>query len=190
MLKDINFEIKNHYSRINFDIMFKFYPSHRNNFKIIWSINSLCIFIGTILTCYNFWVKEFDDFTIINKSFSYIFSLIIITVATNVLAIISFIAIMYYSWNSMVIIFNIYRIIAFNFENNKPLLLSYKDAFNSNKKFICWICDQSLNKLKTIKKLNCPCNELYHPECIDKYLQLHNNNCRAGHKIAKYDHKL
>lgn len=190
MLKDIHFEIKHHYSRINFDIMYNFYPSHRTNFKILWFINSLCIFIGAVLVCYNFWISEFDDFTMFNKSFNYIISLLIITIATNVLAIISSIIIIYYLWNSMIIIFNIFRIITFNYYNYKPLLSSYKDAFNYNKKHICWICENSLNKVKTIKKLTCPCNELFHNECIDKYLQLHNNNCRAGHKIAKYDHEL
>ena len=41
---------------------------------------------------------------------------------------------------------------------------------------------------KMIKKLNCPCNEHFHPECIDKYLNLYNNYCRGGHKISKYEH--
>jgi hypothetical protein len=190
MLKDIHFEIKNHYSHINFYIMYNFYPSYRNNFKILWCINSLCIFIGALFTCYNFWMIEFDDFTILNKSFNYIISLLIITIATNVLIIFSIIIIIYYLWNSMIMIFNIFRIITFNYYNYKPLLSSYKEAFNYEQKYICWICETSLNKVKTIKKLTCSCNESFHNECIDKYLQFHNNICRAGHKIPKYDHEL
>ena len=32
--------------------------------------------------------------------------------------------------------------------------------------------------------------EYFHPDCIDKYLIIHKNYCRAGHKIAKYEHVL
>jgi len=71
--------------------------------------------------------------------------------------------------------------------NEKPLL--YKQKHN-DVEYYCWICDKMLSKNKTLKKLNCPCQELFHPECIDNYLGLYKNYCRNGHKIAKFEHTV
>lgn len=188
MFNDIYFEIKNHYAHINFTLMPKYYPSFRKYSNIIWYINSFSIFAGILYICYDFWMNCFDGFTINNKSYQYIFELIVITSATNLIIIFSIISSIYFSIKSTTSMCNIFRKLLFNFINEQPLLdniITHENGID-----YCWICDRNLNKHKMLKKLTCPCNEYYHPECIDKYLGIYNNYCRAGHKIAKYEHTV
>ena len=181
--KDIYFEIKNYRSNINFMIMPKFYPSYRNLTKYIWFLNSLSIFMCTIKLCCDFWLYHFEGFTF-NKPINYSISLVIITLTSNIVACICIIIFAHYLLSYLNVVHKYLKQIMFNYINNQPLI--NKD--NEHKELICWVCDRTLNKSIILKKLICPCNEYFHPECIDKYLNIYNNLCRAGHKIGKYEH--
>ena len=186
MFNDIYFEIKHNCSHINFSLMPKYYPSFRKYLNIIWNINSISIILGLLYICYDFWINWFDGFIFYEKSYKYIFELIIITTATNLILILSIVSLIHFSIKFTTLTYNIFRKFLFNFINEQPLLdniITNEEKINS-----CWICDRDLNKHKMLKKLSCPCNEYFHPECIDKYLNLYNNYCRAQHKISKYEH--
>jgi hypothetical protein len=185
LLNDIYFESKNHSSHINFNFVPKFYPSFRKSFTILWYFNIISLISSIIYTCISFWINNFDGFTIIDKSIQYIIVLIIITTITNIIIIIGITLLIYYSIKYISIINKIIKNLLFNFINNQPLMDNIINKYDID---YCWICDKKFNKHKIIKKLSCPCNEYFHPECIDKYLSIHKNYCRAGHKIAKYEH--
>lgn len=184
MFNDIYFEIKHHNSHINFTLVPKFYPSFRKYLNIIWHINSVSIISRLLYICYDFWTNHFDGFIFHNKSYKYIFELIVITTATNIIVILSIISLIHYSIKFITLTCDIFKKLLFNFINEQPLM---DNIINTNETKSCWICDRTL-KNKLFKKLNCPCNEYFHAECIDKYLSLYNNYCRAEHKIAKYEH--
>ena len=142
-------------------------------------ILALCFF------CFDFWLFHFEGFTF-NKPINYNISLVIITLTSNLVACICIIIIVHYILSFVNLLHKYLKQIMFNYINNQPFINTNKD--NEHKDLICWICDRTLNKSIILKKLICPCNEYYHPECIDKYLNIYNNCCRAGHKIAKYEH--
>jgi hypothetical protein len=181
--RDIYFEIKNHRSNINFTLMPKYYPSYRNLTKFIWFLNSIAIFSSTIKLCVDFWMYQYEGFAF-NKSLHYTFLLTIITLASNIIFCIVMIIMVYFILKCLSIIHKFLQQIMFNYINDQPFINKDK---NDND-MVCWICDKNLTKTVILKKLICPCNEHFHPECIDKYLSLYNNYCRAGHKIAKYEH--
>jgi hypothetical protein len=185
LLNDIYFEIKNKFTHINFNFMPKFYPSFRTSLNYLWYLNIISLSSGVVFTCFDFWMNNFQVFKFIDKSYYYIVTLIIIITITNLITIILIIVLVYYCIKFISIINNLFTNLLFNFINNQPLL---DNIINKNELNFCWICERNLNKHKMLKKVNCPCNEHFHPECIDKYLSLYNNYCRAGHKISKYEH--
>jgi hypothetical protein len=69
MYKDLYFEIKNKYSNINFILMPNFYPSNRTYNKCIWYTNTIFIYSGIILYCYDFWMNKYNRS---NYDFEYI----------------------------------------------------------------------------------------------------------------------
>jgi hypothetical protein len=178
MFYDIYFQMK--YKHINFEIMHTFYPSCRKYINALFEFNSASIIFGTAYFCYEYWTTEFIDFIFINKSNEYIYKTIFITSISIFVSLITLIGALYYSTKLITNIFDIF--------NEKPLFFNdhYEDKYN----YICWICNKSISKYKIVKKLNCPCQEHFHPDCIDKYLVLYKNYCRGGHKIAKYEHTV
>ena len=184
MFYDIYFQTKHKYT--NFEIMHKFYPSNRKYINALWNINIISIILGTAYYCYEYWTNQFIDFNFINKSYEYIYKTIFITSISTFISLITFIGMLYYSTKLITNILEISKIIMFNYINEKPLFLN---LYYEND-YICWICDKSISKYKLVKKLNCPCQEYFHPDCIDKYLVIHKNYCRREHKIAKYEHTV
>ncbi len=185
MIYDIYFQMKHH--RINFEINNKYYPSNRKYLKMLWNLNILSIITGSSYICYDFWINKFDGFTITNRTTDYIISLIIVTTISNIIVYLSLISFLYYSIIITSNLIDIIKFVMFNYINGMPLLYNVKTEDNLSN---CWICNKSISKHKIVKKLNCPCQEHFHPDCIDKYLILHKNYCRAGHKIAKYEHTV
>jgi hypothetical protein len=184
MFYDIYFQMKNKY--INFEIIPKFYPSSRTYLNKIWELNIISIIFGVSYICYDFWTTQFIDFIFLNKSNDYIFCTIIITCISTLFSLVFLVGIIYYSTIIMANILEISKLIMFNYINEKPL---FSNLYNEAE-YICWICNKGISKYKIVKKLNCPCQEHFHPDCIDKYLVLYKNYCRAGHKIAKYEHTV
>ena len=176
MFYDIYFQMKHKY--VNFEIMNKFYPSNRKYINALLDINIVSIIFGTAYLCYEYWTTQFINFIFINKSYKYIYKTIFITFITTFVSLITFIGFLYYSTKLITNLLDIF--------NEKPLFsnLQYEDYY------ICWICEKNISKYKILKKLNCPCQEHFHPDCIDKYLILYKNYCRGGHKIAKYEHTV
>ncbi len=171
---------------INFDIFPSYYPSSRKYLNILWQINIISIVLGLSYVCFLFWTNEFIDFIFSNKSFEYITNTVLITGISVGAIFFSVIGTFYYSIKVLTQFLDISKIIMFNFVNEKPLFSN----LNNDDYYNCWVCDKNINKYKIVKKLNCPCQEHFHPDCIDKYLVLHKNYCRAGHKIAKYEHTV
>ncbi len=184
MFYDIYFQMKHKY--INFEIMPTFYPSSRKYIKALLEINFSLIVFGTAYFCYEYWTTQFIDFIFINKSHEYIYKTILITSISTFVSLIAIIGILYYSIKLITNLLDISKIIMFNYINDKSL---FSNMHNEDD-YICWICDKSISKYKIVKKLNCPCQEHFHPDCIDKYLVLYKNYCRGGHKIAKYEHTV
>lgn len=178
MYKDISFGHKYKYSNINFELMPNYYPSNRTLTKYIKYINISCIYTGLSLYCIDFWINHYN-YNIIKLSIITIISLI------NALVIL-FLCIYSVILVSLFIV-DIIKQIMNNYINEKPLLY-----FPSNQyiEYYCWVCNRPLNKYKTLKKLNCPCKEYFHPDCIDKYLGLYGNYCKNNHKIIKYEHNV
>ena len=185
MFKNFYFEIKNKYSNINFLLMPNYYPSNRNINKFFWYTNIMFIFSGLSFICIKFWMNEYEGMNI--TSYEYFASLIIIGILSILNGLVSFLVLSYSCSNLLVILFDNTKQIISNYINKKSLLYFPENEDNN---YYCWICDKNLSKLKTLKKLNCPCQEYFHPDCIDKYLGLYNNYCKAGHKIAKYEHTV
>jgi hypothetical protein len=184
MFNDIYFQMK--HKHINFEIMHKFYPSSRKYINALFEINFASIIFGTAYFCYEYWNTQFIDFIFINKSYEYIYKTLFIISISTFVSLITLIGAIYYSTKLITNLLEISKIIMFNYINEKPLFsnLHYEDDY------ICWICDKSISKYKIVKKLNCPCQEHFHHDCIDKYLVLYKNYCRGGHKIAKYEHTV
>ena len=184
MFYDTYFQMKNKY--FNFEIIPKLYPSNRKYINTLWDFNIISIIFGTAYICYEYWTNQFIDFIFINKSYEYIYKTIFITSISIFISFITLIGILYYAAKLISNLMDISKIIMFNYINEKPLLsnLHYEDDY------ICWICEKNISKYKLVKKLNCPCQEHFHPDCIDKYLVLYKNYCRGGHKIAKYEHTV
>ncbi len=187
IFNDIYFEIKHTNYRINFNIMPKYYPSYRKFLKTLYNINSICIFYGFSKICYDFWMNDFEDFVTFNKTYDYTIKLILITIITNILSVISLIIIMHFSIKYLSFLIDTIQVIIFNYSNERPL---FSNINKQNDYYICWICEKNISKYKVVKKLNCPCQEHFHPDCIDKYLSIYNNYCRVGHRIAKYEHTV
>ncbi len=187
MYNDIYFEKKHTHYHINFNFMPKYYPSNRRLFNFIYTNNIINIYCGLAYKCYNFWTNEFQDFETFNKSYEYNTELIFIIFITNILGLILLFGIVYNLTTYSLLIFDTIKTIKFNYINEQPLF------YNINKEtdyYYCWICEKNISKYKVVKKLNCPCQEYFHPDCIDKYLGLYNNYCRKGHRIAKYEHTV
>lgn len=176
ILNDVYFQTK--YKHINFELMPKFYPSYKKYLNALWEFNTISIIFGLAYVCYQYWTTKFIDFNLINKSMDYIILTIIITTISSVCFLLSLISALYYLTKIIKNTFN-------NHDNN-----NYDNNNYDNNEYFCWICDRNINKNKLFKKINCPCQEYFHPDCIDKYLIIHTNYCRAGHKIAKYEHLL
>jgi hypothetical protein len=173
------------FSRFNTDEIKRIYKTYIYGITSIFGITLIVVCL-TLTLGENFWINWFDGFIFYEKSYKYIFELIIITTATNLILILSIVSLIHFSIKFTTLTYNIFRKFLFNFINEQPLLdniITNEEKINS-----CWICDRDLNKHKMLKKLSCPCNEYFHPECIDKYLNLYNNYCRAQHKISKYEH--
>lgn len=185
MFYDIYFEMK--YHRINFEINSKYYPSNRKYLKMLWNFNILSIIGGSSYICYNFWINTFNGFTFTNRTSDYIISLIVITSISNIIVYVSLITFLYYSIIFFSNLMDTIKMIMFNYVNQMPLLYNIKKEDDLKN---CWICNKSISKHKIVKKLNCPCQEHFHPDCIDNYLGIYNNYCRSGHKIAKYEHTV
>ena len=166
IFNDIYFQMK--YKNINFELMPKFNPSYKKYLSALWEFNIVSIIIGVAYVSYQFWTTKFIDFVFINKSMDYIITTIIITTISSACFLLCSIGVLYY----------LTKIIT-HINNN-----TYEDEY------LCWICDKTIHKDRIVKKINCPCQEYFHPDCIDKYLLVHNNYCRANHKIAKYEHVL
>ncbi len=186
MFNDIYFEIKHKNYRINFNIMPKYYPSYRKFFNNLYYINSICIFGGISKICYDFWMNEFIDFITFNKPYEHTIKLIVITIMTNILSIILLIITIHFSIKYVSLFLETMKIVIFNYINEQPLFYNV----TKEEDYYCWVCEKNISKYKVVKKLNCPCQEHFHPDCIDKYLNLYNNYCRAGHRIAKYEHTV
>ena len=169
IFNDIYFQTK--YTNINFELIPKFYPSYKKYLNALWEFNTISIVIGFTYACYQYWTTIFIDFNFIDKSMDYIITTAIIIILSTVCVLLNLIGALYY----------LSKIIK-NISNNNN---NYDDY-----EYFCWICDKNINKNKIVKKINCPCQEYFHPDCIDKYLIIHKNYCRSGHKIAKYEHVL
>jgi hypothetical protein len=175
LYKDIKFEIKNKYSNINFLFLPNYYPSNRTFNKYLIIINSSVIYIGSILLCCDYWLNNYKG--IKNESYKYIFTLMIFSFITTFIVFANIILLTYSMW---VFLYSL----LYNYKNKKALFaIDHVENY-----YYCWVCDKILSKNKTLKKLNCPCQEYFHPDCINNYLSLYNNYCRNGHKIAKYEH--
>ena len=170
LYKDFYFEIKNKYSNINFIFLQNYYPSNRTFNKLIMFTNISFIFSGLILLVIDFWLNKFNGFK--NESFNYIISLAVFSFITTLLVITKSILLTYciYIIMSNLILFTKQLIV--NYMNEQPLLYKQK---HYDVEHYCWVCNKILSKHKTLKKLNCPCQELFHPDCIDNYLGLYNN---------------
>jgi hypothetical protein len=186
MFNDIYFEMKHKNYRINFNIMPKYYPSYRKILNTLYYTNCIGIFCGISNICYDFWINEYIDFITFDKSNEYTIKLILITIITNILSVILLIVTIYFSIKYVSIFLETMKIVMFNYINEQPLFYNVTKEAD----YYCWICEKNISKYKVVKKLNCPCQEHFHPDCIDKYLNLYNNNCRAGHRIAKYEHTV
>jgi len=181
MYKDLYFEIKYKYSNINFVLMPNYYPSNRTFYKYIKYINISFIYTGLSFYCIDFWINHhfINDENFI-KSFS-----------ITILSIINVLIVLFLTIYTLVLFLSLVvdsiKQIMSNYINNRSLLY-FPD--NEYVEYYCWVCDRSLNKFKTLKKLNCPCKEYFHPDCIDKYLGLYGNYCKNNHRIAKYEHAV
>ena len=187
MFYDIYFESKHKNYRINFNIMQKYYQSYRTFFNTLYYVNFVGIFCGVYKICYDFWMNDFIDFITFNKSFEYNMKLTIFTTISNVLGLIILVSVVHFSIKYISLFVKFMKIVIFNYINEQPL---FYNVIKENDYYYCWICEKNVSKLKIVKKLNCPCQEHFHPDCIDKYLSLYNNYCRKGHRIAKYEHTV
>jgi hypothetical protein len=182
MYKDFYFEMKNKYANINFIIMPNYYPSNRTYNKITWYINISCIYSTLITYCIIFWINDYKGIYYDLYEYMFLFSFISFMSLANIL-----IMIIIFTYSILIIssyILNKIKLATFNYMNHQPLFYNKIE----DPVYVCWICETVLSKHKTLKKLNCPCQEYFHPDCIDKYLGLYNNYCRDGHRIAKYNH--
>ncbi len=183
IFKDFYFEIKNKYSNINFILMPNYYPSNRTINKYILHTNCGILISGVNYICVDFWMNDFDGFVII--SYKYFMTLFSISFMTAVCVLLFISLSVYFVYIVMSFLVDKLKQTMTNYINNKPLLYS---SSNNEIGCECWICYKELSNTKTLKKLNCPCQEYFHPDCIDKYLGLYDNYCRNNHKIAKYNH--
>jgi hypothetical protein len=169
-------------------LMPNYYPSSRNISKYIWYTNILFIISGLIQISYNFWMYTFNGFYSPNTSSKDVIEIGLFTFISAGLCFFGTFLILYLVWYLSSFVVSLFKQIIFNYINELPLfsnttIIKYTD---NN----CWICNKYLGKNKILKKLNCPCQEYFHPECIDKYLGMYNNYCKAGHKISKYEHTV
>jgi len=173
LYKDFKFEIKNKYSNINFIFLPNYYPSNRTFNKYIMLTNVSIIYSLLVILSIDFWLNQYKG--IKNESYIYIFTLMLFSFITTLLVI----------TKAILLTYSIYNIGSklINYINKIPLK-------EHDLEYYCWVCEKRLSKYKTLKKLNCPCQELFHPECIDNYLGLYNNYCRNGHRIAKFEHTV
>ncbi len=184
LYKDFYFEIKHKYSNINFIFLPNYYPSNRTINKYTIFTNITIIYVNVIILCYDFWLNNFIGFKY--ESFYYLFSLFIFSFSSSIIILGNILILSYGIFLVSSYLSNVFKQIIFNYENDKPLFSSIKN----NDIYYCWICQKMLSKHKTLKKLNCPCQEYFHPDCIDKYLGLYDNYCKNGHKIAKFEHTV
>ncbi len=183
IFKDFYFEIKHKYSNINFVLMPNFYPSNRTLNKYILYTNCGIIISGVHYISIDFWMNHFKGFNIISSE--YFTTLICFSFITTICGLLFISLSIYLIYLALSNTAEIFKQIIINYINKKSLLYF---PTNNNNSYCCWICDKELNNNKTLKKLNCPCQEYFHPDCIDKYLGLYDNYCRNNHKIAKYNH--
>ncbi len=185
LYKDFYFEIKHKYSNINFVLMPNYYPSNRTINKFILYTNIFIIYSGLLFICIDFWINKYEGMNI--TSYKYFISLLSISTISILSFLIIFLSTIYSLYVLFVQLLNNINQILNNYINNKNLLYFPN---NYEPRYYCWICNRSLNKLNILKKLNCPCKEYFHPDCIDKYLGLYNNYCKNNHKISKYEHTV
>ncbi len=183
IFKDFYFEIKHKYSNINFVLMPNYYPSNRTLNKYILYSNCGIIISGVHYISVDFWMNEFKGFNIISSQ--YITTLICFSFISTISVSLFISLSVYLVYLALSNTADLFKQVITNYINNKSLLYI---PSNNDIVYCCWVCDKELNNNKILKKLNCPCQEYFHPDCIDKYLGLYDNYCRNNHKIAKYKH--
>jgi hypothetical protein len=183
IFKDFYFEIKNKYSNINFLLMPNYYPSNRTINKYILYTNCSIIISAVHYIAIDFWMNDYNGF--IMTPSQYFITLVCISLISIVCVLFFICLSIYLVYIALSNMIDIIKQIITNYIYNKSLLYF---PTNNDITYYCWICDKELNNNKVLKKLNCPCQECFHPDCIDKYLGLYDNYCRNNHKIAKYNH--
>jgi hypothetical protein len=191
IFNDIYFRIK-YIKQIN-HLPLNFYPSNRSFIKYIWYSTSIVFLLSSFYYCLHFWNNEFNVIydssnhetkcIIFLKTFIIVLmSILLIGILTyTIMNIVSFII----SSCSLIlqqIIYNYSR--DYNLFSN--ILTVYK--YNIKAEHQCWLCEKTMVNHKNIRKLNCTCNQSFHPECIEIYLSMYNNYCRNDHLISKFEH--
>jgi hypothetical protein len=173
---DLYFQIKN---KLDLYWYPHFYPSYRVFNNIIWN-TSLISFIFS-LSGYCF------DYVLYHTYENTIKFLLAITTLHIILFVVVFKLYLLSKdiLNSLAIMFDQ---IVYNHSVGLPIYKNLKYR-NLNNEKNCWICNVPLKyNQREISILTCPCQEIFHSDCIQKYLTLYNNSCRASHIIPKFQH--
>jgi hypothetical protein len=175
LANDIYFLYK--HSNTNLILYPQFFPSFRYP---LYNISQLCVFTMlacSITICYDYWNYNINNniyktFALTGLSIILSYALFVVTIGILSLLLCNTI--------------NFINEKIDNYYNGYSLFYSNKQSTNT----ICWLCQTPLLKNQKIALLKCSCNENYHQQCIDKYLNIYNNVCKKGHKIQKYNHIL
>lgn len=188
IFNDIYFRIK--YIKTINHLPLNFYPSNKSFIKYIWYITTSVFLISSSYYCLNFWINEFQVLENNNsKSIIFIrtFSIVLLSIFLTTISFYTIIKIITVTMSSLSLIL---QQIIYNYSKDYNLfaniLTVYK--YNIKEEHKCWLCGNTMEPHKIIRKLNCSCNEIFHPKCIETYLGMHNNQCRNGHNISKFEH--
>ncbi len=191
IFNDIYFRIK--YIKTIKHLPLNFYPSSKSIIRKIWYISFSIFLVSSSYYCLYFWMNEFK---LLDTTNNYEMNCIIF-VKTFIISIISIFLMTYVYYSVMKIVTFcisscslLLQQIIYNYSRGYGLFSNILTVYKYSIKLEhrCWLCGYTMETNKNVRKLNCPCNESFHPQCIETYLGMHNNHCKKGHMITKFEH--
>lgn len=191
IFNDIYFRIKN-IKTIKY-LPLNFYPSNKSIIRKIWYFASSLFLVSSSYCCLYFWRNEFKmlDTTNNYEMNSIIFvKTFIISITTIFLMTYVYYCVMKAMTFCISSCSLLLQQMIYNYSRGygifSNILTVYKYSIKLEHK--CWLCGNTMDTHKNIRKLTCACNESFHLECIEAYLGLHSNRCKNGHNITKFEH--
>jgi hypothetical protein len=187
IFNDIYFRIK--YIKTIKHLPLNFYPSNRGFIKYIWYMTLSVFMVSTLYYCFHFWLNEFYLSNNGTEYITFIKTFIIVLTSIFLLTILYYTIIKVISfcvYSSSLILQQIIYNYSRGYHIFANILTVYKYSIKAE--HTCWLCGNTMVTHKKVRQLNCKCNESFHPECIEIYLGMHNNYCKNGHLISKFEH--